>query len=131
MEFLYNYFRNYQYKKRIKKCEKLKEISIHQFKDLLNNEKKEFVLLGRPNCIYCRKYLPKIISSLEKNNISAYYLNVEEIPVEEGKEMFDKIKIEWLPSLIWIRSKNKVEILNTYSSSSAISLWLKGTLQLK
>ncbi|WP_143456853.1 hypothetical protein [Ligilactobacillus salivarius] len=75
--------------------------------------------------------MSKIISSLEKNNISAYYLNVEEIPVEEGKEMFDKIKIEWLPSLIWIRSKNKVEILNTYSSSSAISLWLKGTLQLK
>lgn len=69
----------------------IKEVSYSEYANEIGKDKYTIVLLARPNCSHCVNYKPQMNEALEKYNLEALYLDVNELSKDDFIKLHDSI----------------------------------------
>lgn len=96
---------------------KFTPLTSKEVKDQLTADDNKIVFVGRSNCPYCRKFLPKLLKVMENEGLNIYYLdssNHSDAILTEFRELAD---IKTVPSLIRVGGEGHVKNLGLDSSA--------------
>lgn len=71
--------------------QKIKEISIEEYKTKLDSQEKMVVLVASHNCNICKIYEPVLNEALEETNVEAYKIDIAKFTTKEESETFNEL----------------------------------------
>jgi len=90
-----------------------KEINLEEFLNILNNDNKQVVLIGREGCSYCKIASPIIKNINYEYDLNINYLDVDKLNDEERETFLNSHQVFkedfGTPLLLIIKNKNIVE----------------------
>lgn len=99
-------FEKDQYEEHIKS---FKKILSTQADDILNNNDKAVVYIGRATCPFCRKFAKKLSNLANKVDTTIYYVNSEEFSDDGLKSFRSKYNIVTVPGFI-VSKNGEIEV---------------------
>ncbi|MCR1949928.1 MULTISPECIES: thioredoxin domain-containing protein [unclassified Clostridium] len=99
-------FEEDQYEENIKSFNKILSIEAD---DLLNNEDKAIVYIGRSTCPYCRKFAKKLSELASKVTTPIHYVDSSNHLDNELREFRDKYNIVTVPGFI-VHKNGEIEV---------------------
>lgn len=67
-------------------------INYNEFKNLINNDQKSIISIGKDECKYCSELIEIFNDIIEENDISIYYLNIKNLESEEALQVQEILK---------------------------------------
>lgn len=109
---------------------KLNKISCKQYQDLTSSEEKSLILIARPTCGYCVKFVPVLEEVVEEYGLTINYFNTDALSEEEVSAFYSSSTLfnsnEFgTPSLIITKNNTIVEYNIGYMDKNATVEWLK------
>lgn len=95
----------------------LTPLTSSEVKDQLAADDKKIVFIGRPNCPYCRKFLPKLLKVIENEGLNIYYLNSADHSDEVLIEFREIAGVRTVPSLVRVGGEDHFKNLGLESSA--------------
>lgn len=86
-----------------------KKVLSTQADELLTNEDKAVVYIGRATCPFCRKFASKLSGLAEKVNTTIYYVNSEDSLDNGLREFRSKYNIVTVPGFI-VHKNGEIEV---------------------
>ena len=96
-----------------------KEIDIDGFKELLNKDEKNVVLIARPGCTYCVMFTPILYEVKEELGFEVNYINTDNFTQEDFNKLDSTNKYfeenEWgTPLTLIIKNNTVIDAINGY-----------------
>ncbi len=89
---------------------KFHEISIDEYNQLLNSDKRFVLLLGRPDCSHCINFKPIIMSFAKDYDVDVYYLNTDLIEtLEDWDTIWNMVEQEGTPTVAVIEKQQLIK----------------------
>lgn len=89
----------------------LNYIGLDKYKELLNSDEKQVIVVGQSTCTYCIKAKIVLNDIVEENDIDINYLNVSYLTEAEGKEFqssLDYFSKDWGTPVLFIVKKGEI-----------------------
>ncbi|TFI63480.1 hypothetical protein CKN86_04850 [Carnobacterium divergens] len=97
------------------------------FLDVVNTKKSGIFYIGRPTCVHCQAFQPKLEAALKSTNKQVFYYNTDEAKKEDNA-LFSKIikttSISSVPMVIVIKDGAVVKKLTNYKDQTKIENFL-------
>lgn len=107
---------------------KLVTINNQAFLDVVETKKSGVVYIGRPTCVHCQAFQPKLEEALKATNKQVFYYNTDKAKKEDN-EAFSKIikttSISSVPMVIVIKDGVVIKKLADYKNPAKIEAFLK------
>lgn len=95
------------------------EVSANVALDMLGEDEKKLLFIGRPTCPFCRKYLPKLVAALGDDVKNTYYLNSEGTATDDALSDFRfEVGAKTVPSLVYVGGPDRFNNLDADSSNT-------------
>lgn len=96
-----------------------KEINIEGFKELLNKDEKNVVLIARPGCGYCVMFTPVLYKVKEELGFDVYYINTDSFTQEDFEKLDSTNKYfkenDWgTPLTLIVKNNTVIDAINGY-----------------
>ena len=89
---------------------KLHEITVEKYHELLDSNEKFVLLLGRPGCSHCVAFKPVITNVANTKSVDVYYLNTDTIEtIGDWEEIWNLVEQEGTPTVAVIENKKLVK----------------------
>ena len=109
---------------------KLNKLSCKQYQDLTSSEEESVILIARPTCGYCTKYIPVLEEIVESFGVVINYFNTDALSDEEisdfyeSSELFQSNKFG-TPTLLITKNSEIIEYNIGYMDKESTISWLK------
>lgn len=95
------------------------ELTAQQVEERLANGERTILYIGKPVCPFCQKFVPKLDSVREQNDLTIHYLNsLNTLTDSEIKALRDKLQVPLVPQIVTIDGPDAFTNLNIDSSAS-------------
>ena len=106
------------------------EISVEDFMDMYEENKKYFVYTGRSTCGYCVAFLPYLQQSVSEYDYTLYYLDIDKLTKDDFNDIAEldddfAATIGATPMVYVIKNKNLVDVNEGYTEYSSYSDFLE------
>lgn len=108
---------------------KLNKVSCSQYQDLIKSEEKSIVLIARPSCGYCTKFIPILEEVVEEYGIVINYFDTDALSKEEVSSFYTSSTLFennfGTPTLLIIKDNHIINYKGGYMDKNATVKWLK------
>ena len=108
----------------------LNKISCQQYQDLTQDDSKNVILIARPTCGYCTKYIPVLEEVVEEYGITINYFDTDALSESEVSGFYSsstlfQSKQFGTPTLIITKDNQIIEYNIGYMDKDSTIKWLK------
>ena len=108
----------------------LTKLSCKQYHEITKQDEKSVILIARPTCGYCVKYVPVLEEIVKEYGITINYFNTDALTEEEVTDFYNSSSLFTskkfgTPTLIIVKNKEVVEYNIGYMEKDATINWLK------
>ena len=109
---------------------KLNKISCSKYQEITKSDEKSVVLIARPSCGYCTKYIPVLEEIVEENGITINYFDTDALSQEEVQSFYESSSLFksdkfGTPTLLITKNSEIIEYNIGYMDKEATVSWLK------
>jgi len=109
----------------------LTKLSCQQYQDLTTSDEESIILIARPTCGYCVKYIPVLEEIVGEYGITINYFNTDALSKEEVSDFYSSSSLFedkkfGTPTLIVVKNSEIVEYNIGYMEKEETIEWLKG-----
>lgn len=90
----------------------IKEISLKEFKEMINKKESFALYVGNENCSHCVAYRPTLEKVLNEYNITIYHLDNSKLSEKEYGEFKTYVNISGTPTVAFITDGEEETTLN-------------------
>ena len=90
----------------------LKSLKYSEFQKMISNKETFIVEVSQDGCSHCASFTPKFEDVLNKNNITAYNLNLSNMAKAERDEFNNNYNVEGTPTVMFFKDGEESSLLN-------------------
>jgi len=102
------------------------EKSYSEVKDIINDDKKTILLVGRDDCSHCIEYRPTVVAVAKEYDLKVIYINTNTIKdKEDSKELWDFIGTDGTPTTAIVSGGKLLAVQEGTQTRSQLIAFLK------
>ena len=82
----------------------LKQLKYNEVMEKIQNKESFILLVSQTTCSHCKEYKPVFKKILQKNNLTAYYIEYDLLSDEEKKEFVKYINFDSTPVTVFLKN---------------------------